>query len=166
MNINWRLHTFFSFIAALICFFVLYAVDDLFTTKLIACSLVFFASIFTLPLQKTFGQESSPSQTPADTLNKRPTPKPAKSNPGQTIATLYIGNLPYKANEEAVKQFCQDFVEVVSVRLMKDKRTGKRKGYGFLEVNCSDVEEVINVLNEKQFHDRTIKVRSAKDKPE
>ena len=84
---------------------------------------------------------------------------------GETT-TLYVGNLPYKANEEAVKTFFGEHVPVQSVRLMKDKRTGKRKGYGFIEIVTEDVNNAINELNDIVFQDRTLKVRPAKEKVE
>lgn len=80
------------------------------------------------------------------------------------LTTLYVGNLPYRANEDAVKAYFQEFTQVQSVRLMKDKRTGKRKGYGFVEVVSSDVSEAIDKLNDSVFQDRTLKVRYAKEK--
>lgn len=80
------------------------------------------------------------------------------------LTTLYVGNLPYKANEDAVKDFFNDYVSVQSVRLMKDKRTGKRKGYGFIEILTNDVDSAISQLNDIEFHDRTLKVRPAKEK--
>ncbi len=82
----------------------------------------------------------------------------------QETATLYVGNLPYKANEDAVKEYFKNYIEVQSVRLMKDRRTGKRKGYGFIEVLTTDVDSTINKLNDKVFLERTLKVRAAKDK--
>lgn len=80
------------------------------------------------------------------------------------ITTLYVGNLPYRANEDAVKAYFEDFTHVQSVRLMKDKRTGKRKGYGFVEIIASDVNKAIDTLNDSVFQDRTLKVRHAKEK--
>ena len=83
---------------------------------------------------------------------------------GGETATLYVGNLPYKANEDAVKEYFSSFVHVQSVRLMKDRRTGKRKGYGFIEVVTTDVDKAITELNDKIFLERTLKVRPAKEK--
>ncbi|QPG06114.1 RNA-binding protein [Salinimonas marina] len=83
---------------------------------------------------------------------------------GGETATLYVGNLPYKANEDAVKEYFSGFVHVQSVRLMKDRRTGKRKGYGFIEVVTTDVDKAITELNDKIFLERTLKVRPAKEK--
>lgn len=93
-----------------------------------------------------------------------PVRKQATSKASEETATLYVGNLPYKANEDAVKDYFKDFINVQSVRLMKDRRTGKRKGYGFIEVVTEDVDSAILELNDKVFLDRTLKVRAAREK--
>lgn len=90
----------------------------------------------------------------------------AATNKGLESATLYVGNLPYKANEEAVKEYFKGHTEVQSVRLMKDRKTGKRKGYGFVEILTVDVNDAIDKLNNSIFLDRTLKVRPAKEKQE
>ncbi|MDC8832333.1 RNA recognition motif domain-containing protein [Alteromonas gilva] len=82
----------------------------------------------------------------------------------EDVSTLYVGNLPYKANEAAVKAYFEDHVQIQSVRLMKDKKTGKRKGYGFIEVINGDIDAIISQFNDSVFQDRTLKVRPAKDK--
>ncbi|WP_158771781.1 RNA-binding protein [Paraglaciecola sp. L1A13] len=80
--------------------------------------------------------------------------------------TLYVGNLPYRANEQAVQQHFELQGQVHSVRLMKDRRTGKRKGYGFVEMTSAGAEKAIENLNDSEFQERTLKVRMAKDKVE
>lgn len=77
--------------------------------------------------------------------------------------TLYVGNLPYKANESNVRQIFSEYGEVFAVRLMKDKRTGKRRGFGFVVVAEADTDSIINNLNEKDYMQRTLKVRVAND---
>jgi RNA recognition motif-containing protein len=47
---------------------------------------------------------------------------------------------------------------------MKDRKTGRRKGFGFVEVDAGRLDEFITKLNDFEFMDRTIKVRPAKDK--
>ena len=80
--------------------------------------------------------------------------------------TLYVGNLPYRANEQAVQQHFELQGQVHSVRFMKDRRTGKRKGYGFVEMTAAGAEKAIQNLNDSEFQERTLKVRMAKDKVE
>lgn len=79
-------------------------------------------------------------------------------------ATLYVGNLPYRANEEAVQQLFESQGIVLNVRLMKDRQTGRRRGFGFVEVAAKDAEKMINALNDSEFQERTLKVREAKDR--
>ncbi|MFQ3197821.1 MAG: hypothetical protein ACJAUL_000101 [Paraglaciecola sp.] len=82
----------------------------------------------------------------------------------QDSKTLYVGNLPYRANEQAVQEHFELQGQVHSVRLMKDRRTGKRKGYGFVEMSAAGAEKAIQNLNDSEFQERTLKVRMAKDK--
>ncbi len=82
------------------------------------------------------------------------------------VSTLYVGNLPYRADEDAVQEHFEQQGTVVSVRLMKDRRTGKRKGYGFVEMNANSAAKAIKNLNDSTFQERTLKVRLAKEKIE
>lgn len=80
-----------------------------------------------------------------------------------TTKTLYVGNLPYKANESHVKELFAEYGEVFAVRLMKDKRTGKRRGFGFVVIAAGQAQAAIEALNEKEYMQRTLKVRIAND---
>jgi len=82
------------------------------------------------------------------------------------IKTLYVGNLPYRANEAAVRELFANYGNVESVRLMKDKHTGKRRGFGFVEMSSTDLDNAIAALNDSEFQQRTLKVREAKERPE
>jgi|GEM_PF-592992 len=88
----------------------------------------------------------------------------SSSNDDQDTTTLYIGNLAYKVNETTVRQHFAKLGEVRSVRLMHDKRTGKKKGFGFVEVSSEDADAMINTYNDTEFHERTLKVRLAKER--
>ncbi|ARD44780.1 RNA-binding protein [Colwellia sp. PAMC 21821] len=83
-----------------------------------------------------------------------------------SISTLYVGNLPYRANEAAVRELFSEYGQVQSVRLMKDKHTGKRRGFGFVEISAGDAEQAVASLNDSEFQQRTLKVREAKERPE
>jgi len=82
------------------------------------------------------------------------------------VKTLYVGNLPYRANESAVRELFSEYGVVHSVRLMKDKHTGKRRGFGFVEMAANDSDNAVNALNDTEFQQRTLKVREAKERPE
>lgn len=82
------------------------------------------------------------------------------------VKTLYVGNLPYRANEAAIRQLFSEHGTVHSVRLMKDKHTGKRRGFGFVEMAAKDADGAVSALNDQEFQQRTLKVREAKERPE
>ncbi len=80
--------------------------------------------------------------------------------------TLYVGNLPYRANEGVVRALFEEQGKVFNVRLLKDKNTGKRRGFGFVEMAQADADNAIANLNDSEFQQRTLKVREAKQKQE
>ena len=91
---------------------------------------------------------------------------PSSSTAAVETKTLYVGNLPYRANETSVRTLFSEHGQVLSVRLMKDKHTGKRRGFGFVEMSANDADNAVSSLNDTEFQQRTLKVREAKDRPE
>lgn len=89
----------------------------------------------------------------------------SEDNSGPT-KTIYVGNLPYRANEAVIKELFEKFGYVHSVRLLKDRQTGKRRGFGFVEMEEAAGTKAIAALNESEFQQRTLKVREAKERPE
>ncbi|MCC5878468.1 MAG: hypothetical protein JJU03_01030 [Idiomarina sp.] len=98
---------------------------------------------------------------------------PARSKPatsghnadGSEQVTLYVGNLPFKTNEENVEETFSSFGQVFAVRLVKDRRTGKKKGYGFVEMEAVGAELALAKLNDTEYEGRTLKVRFANTEP-
>ncbi|MBL0669041.1 RNA-binding protein [Aeromonas jandaei] len=97
-------------------------------------------------------------------LLKRTPANTVEAIANQETCTLYVGNLPYRANEIAVRELFAEQGQVISVRLMKDKATGKRRGFGFVEMPAADAAKAIAALNDKEYQQRTLKVREANDK--
>ncbi|MGB3726213.1 MAG: RNA-binding protein [Glaciecola sp.] len=100
--------------------------------------------------------------TVTETPKSKPTasPKPVTGD----IATLYVGNLAYKANEKLVQEHFEQVAAIKSVRLVKDKKTNRRKGFGFVEVSASDESKFISKMNDTEFMERNIIVRPANEK--
>ena len=78
--------------------------------------------------------------------------------------TLYVGNLPYRANETIVRELFEKYGPVYSVRLVKDKQTGRRRGFGFVTMNAQGASDAMSSLNDNEFQERVLKVREAKEK--
>lgn len=77
------------------------------------------------------------------------------------LRTLYVGNLPFKTDEESVSALFSQYGPVNAVRLVKDRRTGRKKGYGFVEMDANAIDAALTELNDSEFEGRTIKVRAA-----
>jgi len=77
---------------------------------------------------------------------------------------IYLGNLKYDLTEEELRQAMQEKgVHAKDLKIVKDKFTGKSKGFGFAEFeNEQDVEYAINTLNGQEIKGRMLKVSKAR----
>lgn len=76
---------------------------------------------------------------------------------------IYVGNLPWGLSEEDLREAFAAFGEVVSVKIIKDKFTGRSRGFGFVEMpNQEEGESAISGLNGKDLKDREIVVNQAR----
>jgi len=79
---------------------------------------------------------------------------------------IYVGNLSYDTTEEKLSNLFAQHGEIVSVKAITDKFTGKSKGFAFVEmVNDNEAKAAINALNGMDLDGRSIKVNEALDKP-
>ena len=75
---------------------------------------------------------------------------------------LYVGSLPYSATEADVEALFSQYGELESVALIKDRETGRAKGFGFVEFkNQADSEKALE-LDGKDFEGHALKVNVAK----
>jgi len=77
---------------------------------------------------------------------------------------IYIGNLPYRTDESEIEKLFSKYGEVTSVKLIVDRATGRKKGFGFVEMDDVGGQKAIDSLNETEFNGRNIKVNVAKMK--
>ena len=80
--------------------------------------------------------------------------------------SLFVGNLPWSATEDEIKAKFEEHVKVNAVRLITDKMTGRAKGFGFVEVDDSEMEKAITAMNGMKIGDREIVVNEAKPRTE
>ena len=73
---------------------------------------------------------------------------------------LYIGNLPWKMVEDDLAEAFDSYgVGEGSVKVIRDRETGRSKGYGFIEVERGD--DAIEEVNGKEVLGRNLKVSEA-----
>ncbi len=78
---------------------------------------------------------------------------------------IYIGNLNYKLSESELEQVFTEFGEVSSVKIIKDKFTGKSKGFGFVEMpNSNEGNAAIEELDGAEVGGRNMRVNEARPK--
>jgi RNA recognition motif-containing protein len=76
---------------------------------------------------------------------------------------IYVGNLSYDTNEEALRDLFATYGAVDSAKIITDRFTGRSRGFGFIEM--TDREEgmnAINELNSRELDGRSLKVNEAR----
>ncbi|HEX6123257.1 MAG TPA: RNA-binding protein [Ktedonobacterales bacterium] len=80
---------------------------------------------------------------------------------------IYVGNLPYTADNEQLAQLFSAFGEIIEAAVVMDRETGRSKGFGFVQMaNEADARNAIASLNGTMFGNRTIRVNEAQPRPE
>jgi RNA recognition motif-containing protein len=80
---------------------------------------------------------------------------------------IFVASLPYQLEEADVKETFEEFGTVSSVKLILDKETGKKRGFGFVEMpDDQEAQKAITELNGLEVFGRTISVSKAEDKRE
>jgi len=80
------------------------------------------------------------------------------------MTKLYVGNLPFSANEATVRSMFAEFGTVQSLSLVTDRETGQPRGFGFIEMSDSDAARAMQSLNGKDFGGRPLKVNEAQER--
>jgi cold-inducible RNA-binding protein len=80
------------------------------------------------------------------------------------MAKIYVGNLPFSADEAAVRALFSQHGTVESVALITDRDTGQPRGFGFVEMSQADAARSIQSLNGYQMDGRALKVNEAQAK--
>ena len=80
---------------------------------------------------------------------------------------IYVGNISYDVTEEDLRQAFEAMGQVTSVSIIKDKFSGRSKGFGFVEMpEKAEAESAITNLNGKELQGRALNVNEARPRPE
>ncbi len=76
---------------------------------------------------------------------------------------LYVGNLSYDTTEDELREAFSAHGEVTSVAVIKDKFSGRSKGFGFVEMaNDGEADAAVGALNGKEIGGRALRVSEAR----
>lgn len=80
---------------------------------------------------------------------------------------IYVGNLPFSADNAQLTQLFGAFGEVVDAHLVIDRDSGQSKGFAFVEMSTEEaMRAAITGLNGSTLGDRTLTVNEARPRPE
>jgi len=77
------------------------------------------------------------------------------------MAKIYVGNLPFSADEAAVRSLFSQHGTVESVALPTDRETGRPRGFGFVEMPPAEAQAAIAALNGYDMNGRALRINEA-----
>ena len=80
------------------------------------------------------------------------------------MATIYVGNLPFSANEADLRVLFERNGKVDSVKLINDRETGRPRGFGFVEMPSAETQAAIGALNGYEMDGRALRVNEAQER--
>jgi RNA recognition motif-containing protein len=76
---------------------------------------------------------------------------------------LYVGNLPFSATDDSLKEMFAQSGQVESARIITDRDTGRSKGFGFVEMSTEqEAADAIKKFNGMDFDGRSLTVNEAR----
>jgi RNA recognition motif-containing protein len=81
------------------------------------------------------------------------------------VKKIYVGNLPFSATEDDIKELFGQHGTVHSVALINDRETGRPRGFGFIEVDDEALAAMIQNLDGQEMDGRALRVNEAQDRP-
>ncbi len=80
---------------------------------------------------------------------------------------LYVGNLPYTTTEADLETYFGQAGTVKSVAIIKDRDSGRSKGFAFVEMSTQEeAQQAISLLDGKEFQTRMLKINMARPREE
>jgi RNA recognition motif-containing protein len=80
------------------------------------------------------------------------------------VTKLYVGNLPFTATDESVRDMFAKHGAVDKVSLITDRDTGRPRGFGFVEMSNADASRAMQALNGTDLDGRALKVNEAQER--
>ena len=78
---------------------------------------------------------------------------------------MFVSNISFHTDEQALKTLFSEFGAVKSAKIIKDRETGKSRGFGFVEMdNVSEGQAAMKTLHNKEIEGKALSVTVAKEK--
>jgi RNA recognition motif-containing protein len=80
------------------------------------------------------------------------------------VKKIYVGNLPFSATENEVRELFATHGVVHDVSLLTDRETGRPRGFGFVEMDDQAADAAISALDGTDFGGRNLRVNEAQER--
>jgi cold-inducible RNA-binding protein len=78
---------------------------------------------------------------------------------------LFVGNLDYVVTDDDLMELFKQYGTVQSAQVIKDRDTGRSRGFGFIEMaKDEEAEAAISAVNGQQMNGRAVTVNEAQSK--
>jgi RNA recognition motif-containing protein len=78
---------------------------------------------------------------------------------------LYVGNLSFHTSEDAIRQAFEQFGELVEVKLMLDRETGRSRGFAFVTMGSGEAsQKAIESMDGQMLDGRPLRVNQAEER--
>ena len=77
---------------------------------------------------------------------------------------LYVGNLPWRIDDDSLRSLFEQFGAVHSATVINDRETGRSRGFGFVEMDDGDADTAMSVMNGKDEGGRPLRVNEANER--
>ena len=76
---------------------------------------------------------------------------------------IYVGNLPFETTDDDLRKMFEEFGQVESAKVIRDRNSDRSRGFGFVEMtDASEAQAAISALNNKDVMGRTLNVNEAR----
>ena len=80
------------------------------------------------------------------------------------MTSIYVGNLPFTATEDEIRDLFATYGEVERVQLINDRDTGRPRGFGFVTMGAEDAAKAIEALNGTELGGRNLRINEAEER--
>ena len=77
---------------------------------------------------------------------------------------LYVGNLPYTATDQELRDLFAQHGSVESAVVITDRETGRSRGFGFVEMDDAGADAALSALDGKDMDGRALRVNVARER--
>lgn len=82
------------------------------------------------------------------------------------MKSIFVGNLPFKATEDDIRDLFAAYGVVHGVKLLSDRETGRARGFGFVEMDDTEAANAVKALDGKEFQGRPLRINEARPREE